>query len=228
MSVARLDGRFRDRRDAGRQLAARLDPYRERPGVVVLGLLRGGVVVAAEIARELALPLDVMICRKIGAPENPELAIGAVAEGGGAYLNEESLEATGASPSYVKSAIDRGQAEIARRQKLFRDGKPLSLPLETTTLVVDDGIATGATLMAAIRALRRSGVGRIVVAVPVAPSDTVDLLRPLVERVIVLWIPVSFSAVGVFYDDFTQVSDEEVLDVLAKVAAEQRRFVPAS
>ncbi len=228
MSVARLDGRFRDRRDAGRQLAARLEPYRERPGVVVLGLLRGGVVVAAEIARELALPLDVMICRKIGAPENPELAIGAVAEGGGAYLNEESLEATGASPSYVKSAIDRGQAEIARRQKLFRDGKPLSLPLETTTLVVDDGIATGATLMAAIRALRRSGVGRIVVAVPVAPSDTVDLLRPLVERVIVLWIPVSFSAVGVFYDDFTQVSDEEVLDVLAKVAAEQRRFVPAS
>lgn len=228
MSVARLDGRFRDRRDAGRQLAARLEPYRERPGVVVLGLLRGGVVVAAEVARELALPLDVMICRKIGAPENPELAIGAVAEGGGVYLNQEGLEATGASPSYVKSAIDRQQAEIARRQKVFRDGKPLFLPPESTILIVDDGIATGATVMAAIRALRRNGVARIVAAVPVAPADTVELLRPLVEQVIVLWAPTSFWAVGGFYDDFTQVSDEEVCDVLAKTAMGRRRLVPES
>jgi predicted phosphoribosyltransferase len=209
-------GRFRDRREAGRLLAARLGAHRGRRDAVVLGLPRGGVPPAAEIARVLELPLDVIISRKLGAPQNPEFAIGAVAEGGEPYLNAEGVEATGASKRFISQATERQRAEIARRQKLFRDGAPLRLEPGTTVILVDDGIATGSTVVAAIQALRRLGVGRIVLAIPVAPPDTVDRLRPLVDELVVLSMPTVFWAVGAFYDDFEQVSDEDVRRLLGE------------
>jgi putative phosphoribosyl transferase len=210
--------RFRDRSEAGRLLAARLGAYRGRHDAVVVGLPRGGVPPAAEIARALELPLDVMISRKLGAPQNPEFAIGAVAEGGEPYLNAEGVEATAASKRFIFHATERQRGEIARRQKLFRGGAPLRLEPHVTAILVDDGIATGSTIFAAIQALRRQGVGRIVLAIPVAPPDTVERLRPLVEELVVLLAPTLFWAVGVFYEDFAQVSDEDVCRLLSEAA----------
>lgn len=209
---------FRDRREAGQRLAWRLQHYHRRPGTVVLGLPRGGVVPAAEIAVALELPLDVIISRKIGAPGNPEYAIGAVAEGGDAYLNEEGLAVTAASREYIAEETEHQRREIARRQDLFRSGRLLSLPDQATVILVDDGVATGSTVIAAVRALRQQAVARIVLAIPVAPPDTVDVLRGMVDELVVLATPMMFWAVGAFYDDFQQVTDEEVCDLLAQVA----------
>lgn len=210
--------RFRNRREAGQRLAKRLRHYHGRPQAVVLGLPRGGVVPAAEIAAALALPLDVIIARKLGAPGNPEYAIGAIAEGGEAYLNPEGLAVTGASHEYIAEETEHQRREIARRQDLFRKGRVLSLPNRATVILVDDGVATGSTVIAAIRALRRQGVGRLVLAIAVAPPDTVDVLRGMVDELIVLATPMMFWAVGAFYDDFEQVSDEEVSQLLAQAA----------
>lgn len=215
--------RFRDRREAGLRLAARLQRYRRRPRTVVLGLPRGGVPVAAEVARQLELPLDVIISRKLGAAENPEFAIGAVAEGGEVYLNPEGVDSAGAAPADVAASAARQREEIARRQRLFRDGELLALPPGATVLLVDDGIATGSTVIAAIHALRRQGVARIVLAVPVAPPDTVEHLRPMVDELVVLLAPALFFAVGAFYEDFAQVSDDEVRERLEEAARDGRR-----
>jgi predicted phosphoribosyltransferase len=206
--------RFRDRREAGRRLAARLAHYRRRPGTVVVGLPRGGVVPAAEVAQALELPLDVIISRKLRAPMQPELAIGAVAEGGAPYLNERTIEMCEVGSTYLAREVDVQRGEIARRRELLRDGKPLALARGGTAILVDDGIATGSTVFAAVRALRERGV-RIVLAVPVAPPETVESLRPLVDELVVLLAPEEFYAVGQFYDSFTQVSDEEVSHLLA-------------
>jgi predicted phosphoribosyltransferase len=209
---------FRDRRDAGRRLAGRLRHYEGRPGTVVLGLPRGGVVPAAEIAAALRLPLDVVISRKLGAPGNPEFAIGAVAEDGAPYLSADGLGLTHTSPVYLEAEVSRQRAEIARRREWFRGGKPLTLPERATVILVDDGIATGATVIAAIRALRQLPAGRIVLAVPVAPPDTVEMLRGVVDEIVVLAAPAMFWAVGAFYDHFEPVSDEEVRRLLAAAA----------
>jgi putative phosphoribosyl transferase len=217
----RIAGRFRDRREAGELLASRLSAYHRKPRTIVLGLPRGGVVPAAVIARTLEVPLDVIISRKLHAPGNPELAIGAIAEGGEPYLNPESLAATEASESHVARELAEQRSEIARRQELFRGGAPLRLPERSTAILVDDGIATGSTVVAAIQALRRQTVERIVLAVPVAPPDTVEELRPTVEELVVLSTPILFWAVGQFYDDFRQVSDEEVRELLAQAASER-------
>ena len=217
----RAPGRFRDRREGGRLLASRLSAYRRRPRAVVLGLPRGGVVPAAVIARTLELPLDVIISRKLHAPGNPELAIGAIAEGGEPYLNAESLDVTGASESHIARELAEQRSEIARRQQLFRGGAPLRLPERATAILVDDGIATGSTVVAAIQALRRQAVERIVLAVPVAPPDTVERLRTMVDEVAVLSTPILFWAVGAFYDDFRQVSDAEVRKLLEEAASER-------
>jgi predicted phosphoribosyltransferase len=219
-SAARSAPRFRDRREAGRLLAARLTPYKERGQTLVLGLPRGGVVPAAEIASALRLPLDVIISRKLGAPGNPELAIGAIAEGGVPYFGEEALPFTEASP-HVAREIEHQREEIARRLQRFRDGRPLSLPERATVILVDDGVATGSTAIAAIRALRTLGVGRIVFAIPVAPPDTADLLRGMVDELVVLDTPVPFWAVGAFYEDFRQVSDDEVVELLSRARAKE-------
>ncbi len=219
--------RFRDRRAAGRRLAALLQPYRARPPTVVLGLPRGGVVTAAEVAAALALPLDVVIVRKLGAPWNPELAIGALAEGAETYLDEESVTLTGASPEYVAAETERKRAEIAARQARFRGGRPLALPPGSTVILVDDGVATGSTVIAAIHAVRRQHPARLVLAIPVAPPDTAALLRGMVDDLVVLATPALFGAVGAFYDDFEQVSDDEVASLLARAAAEGRTLPPA-
>ena len=207
---------FRDRREAGRQLAGRLRRYCDQPHTVVLGLPRGGVVPAVEIAAALRLPLDVIIARKIGAPGNPEFAIGAIAEGGDAYLNEEGLALSGASREYIADEIRHQRDEIARRQERFREGRALSLPDKPTVILVDDGIATGSTVIAAIRALRHQRVARLVLAIPVAPPDTVATLRDMVDELVVLSTPLLFWAVGAFYEDFQQVSDDEVCQLLAQ------------
>ena len=205
---------FRDRRDGGRRLVPKLERYRAQPGTIVLGLPRGGAVTAAEIATGLDLPLDVIISRKIGAPDNPEFAIGAIAEGGEPYLSEDGLALTEASRTYLDTEIARQRAEITRRQQLFRGGKPLTLPKNATVILVDDGVATGATVIAALHALRTQEVRHLVLAVPVAPPDTVAVLRRLVDELVVLSSPMMFWAVGAFYDDFAQVTDEDVCRLL--------------
>jgi putative phosphoribosyl transferase len=209
--------RFRDRRDGGRQLVPRLARYRGAPRTVVLGLPRGGVVPAAEIATALSLPLDVIVSRKIGAPGNPELAIGAVAEGGDSYIDKSTAELTGASDAYIAEETAQQRREIDRRQALFRNGRPLALPAHATVILVDDGVATGATVIAAVRALRQHGVDRLVLAVPVAPPDTAERLRAMVDELVVLDTPDEFWAVGAFYDDFNQVSDDEAAAILTRL-----------
>jgi predicted phosphoribosyltransferase len=211
---------FRDRTDAGRMLAAALHGYRRRPDTVVLALLRGGIVPAAEIANALALPLDVVISRKLGAPGNAEYAIGALAEGGTPYLNQRALRLTGASAGWVAREVEHQRAEIARRQRRFRGGRQVSLPERATVILVDDGVATGSTAIAAIHALRQRGVARLVFAVPVAPPDTAAVLRPLVDELVLLATPRCFHAVGNFYEDFTQVSDDDVVAALARARTE--------
>lgn len=211
------EGRFRDRRQAGRLLAERLAAYRRAPATVVLGLPRGGVVPAAEIARILELPLDVLLSRKLRAPGNPELAIGAVAEGGEAYLYHRSCEATGASDAYIARETAEQRAEIERRRRMLRGGAAVHLPPRSTVILVDDGIATGSTAVAAIHALRHKGVGRIVLATAVVPPDTADRLRDEVDELVVLKTPEPFWSVGGFYEDFEQVSDEEVRALLDEV-----------
>jgi predicted phosphoribosyltransferase len=212
---------FRDRRDGGRQLVPRLARYRGRKGAIVLGLPRGGVVPAAEIARALQLPLDVLISRKIPAPGNPELAIGAIAEGGESWLNDDVVAATGATPEHLAIETARQRAEIMHRQKRFRGGRELVLPEHATVILVDDGVATGATVIAAIRALRSRPLERLVLAIPVAPTDTAETLGRMVDELVVLATPEPFWAVGYFYTDFRQVTDEEVADLLARARSEE-------
>jgi putative phosphoribosyl transferase len=221
---------FRDRREAGRLLAERLRRHAGRPDTVVVGLPRGGVVPAVEIAAALRLPVDVIVSRKLGAPGNPELAIGAIAEGGAPYFNREALSLTEASPAYREREVAHQRAEIARRRERFREGRPLSLPARATVILVDDGVATGSTAIAAIRALREQGAERLVAAIPVAPPDTAETLRGMVDELVVLATPTLFWAVGAFYEDFRQVSDDEVVELLAGArarGAEGRRPAPA-
>jgi putative phosphoribosyl transferase len=208
--------RYRDRREAGRELAARLKRYRGRPGAVVLGLARGGVVPAAEVAAALGLPLGVMIARKLGAPGNPELAVGAVAEDEAPYVRPEMAAATRTSQALLEGEVDRARGEIRRCRELYRGGRSLALPPRATVILVDDGVATGATIGAAVQALRRRGVERLVLAVPVAPPNTAAALRAQVDELIAPATPGLFRAVGAFYDDFPPVADETVRALLAK------------
>jgi putative phosphoribosyl transferase len=185
------------------------------------------VVPAAEISAALGLPLDVIIAHKIGAPGNPELAIGAVAEGGEPFLNEETVALTEASGEYIAREVDRQRREIARRQERFRQGRPLALPEGTTVILVDDGVATGATVIAAIRALRGRGLARLVLAIPVAAPETAHVLRAMVDELVVLATPSPFWAVGAFYEEFGQVSDDEVAALLVQAARLRARAASA-
>lgn len=216
--------RFTDRRDSGRCLAARLAFLADAGSGVVLGMARGGVVCAAEVARELRLPLDVLLACKLGAPGNPELAIGALAEGGEPLLNSESVALTGASDAWIVRETERARAEIARRQTLYRGGRALALPRRSTVVLVDDGVATGATVSAALDGLRRQDIEYLVVAVPVAPPETAEILRGQADQLVALSTPAMFGAVGASYESFGQVSDEEVRELLARAEAEGRRL----
>ena len=206
--------RFRDRQEAGQLLAQALSFLKGRKDVIVLGIPRGGVVVAAEVARGIGAPLDVYITRKIGAPYNPELAIGAIASSGDVVLDESLIEGLGVSPEYVHDETERQWQEIERRLKKYRGNRPSQKLKGKTVVLVDDGIATGATTLAAIRALKTQKPAELVLAVPVGPPDAIARLREEVDKLVCLDTPPLFWAVGAFYISFDQTSDREVVRLL--------------
>ena len=204
---------FRDRREAGRRLAEALDPLRDEDPVVV-GLPRGGVPVAFEVARALDAPLDVLIVRKLGVPFQPELGMGAVGEDGVRVLNPEVVGGAGVTEEDIARVEARERVEVEQRARLFRRGSA-GIPLAgRTVIIVDDGLATGGTARAAVRVARERGARRIVLAVPVAPPDTVDQLSAEADEVVCLESPEAFWAIGAWYDDFSQTPDREVIDLL--------------
>ncbi|HEV2784273.1 MAG TPA: phosphoribosyltransferase family protein [Actinophytocola sp.] len=205
--------RFRDRADAGRQLADRLTRFADEEPVVV-GLPRGGVSVAAEIARELKAPLDIVLVRKVGAPHRSELAAGAVGEDGVTVRNRGVLDELGLRWEDLDEQVRRERAELVRRAHTLRPNRPRAELADRTVIVVDDGIATGSTVVAAMRVVRSLGARRIVLAVPVAPADTLTQLSGLADEVVCLLAPARFRAVGQWYADFRQVSDDEVRELL--------------
>jgi len=204
-----------DRRTAGERLADRLLALRDQDPVV-LALPRGGVPVAYEIALRLRAPLDVLVVRKVGAPGNPEYGLGAVVEGGSRYLDQPRIRAAGYSVRELGPTIAREAAEVERRALEFRAGRPPLEVRDRTVILVDDGVATGGTVLAALRAVRAHGPRKIVLALGVAPSDTVEALRPEVDEIVVLLVPAVFFAVGEWYRQFSQVSDEEVRRLLER------------
>ena len=209
-------GLFRDRRDAGRLLAEKLAAYANRPDVLVLALPRGGVPVAYEVAHRLGAPLDVFVVRKLGVPGHEELAMGAVATGGVRVLNDQLVEQLGIPDQMIDAVAARERQELARRERLYRGGRPPPDVRGRTVILVDDGLATGATMYAAIEALRKQNPGRIVVAVPTASPDTCGEMKAKADDVICAITPDPFQAVGRWYQDFSQTSDEEVADLLAR------------
>jgi len=208
--------RFRDRSDAGRRLAEKLAAYADRPDIVVLGLPRGGVPVAFEVARTLAAPLEVFVVRKLGVPGHEELAMGAVATGGVRVFNDEIVQGLGIPEDQIDAVAARELQELARRERAYRNGRaPLDVTGKTVILV-DDGLATGATMRAAVRALKQQGPERIVVAVPTASPNTSAGLKAEADEVVCVITPEPFVAVGYWYDDFSQTTDAEVGDLLAQ------------
>ena len=208
---------FADRRDAGRRLAAELLPLaKERP--VVVALPRGGVPVAVEVARALDAPLDILAVRKLGAPGNRELGVGAVAEGGSAVLDSSSAEQLGLTSSVLDATLERETQELRRRVDRYRGERPPIAVRGRTVIVVDDGLATGLSDLAAIRALRKREARRIVVAVPVGSRESIEMLGEEADQVLCLMIPDRLYGVGLWYEDFAPVSDEEVLALLEEAA----------
>jgi putative phosphoribosyl transferase len=204
---------FRDRTDAGARLATRLEAYRGQD-VLVLGIPRGGVPVAAEIARRLDAELDIVVARKLGAPFQPELAIGAVTANGGRYLNQALIQEAGVTDEFLQEVTAEEMAEARRREDRFRANRPAPRIAGRTVIVVDDGLATGATMWAAVRSMRQRGPARLVVAVPVSPPETCAALRAEADEVIALYEPEPFLAVGLHYRDFTPSDDQEIEQLL--------------
>jgi putative phosphoribosyl transferase len=214
--MSRAEILFEDRVDAGRQLAERLAPYaEERP--MVFALPRGGVPVGAEVSRSLGAPLEVIVSRKLGAPGQPEFGIGAVAPSGVRVLNERAVRALGIEEDYLEMISARELAEAERRLKLFRGDRPYPDLERRTAILVDDGLATGVTARAALLALRRMNPRRLVLAVPVCALQTAELLRPEADDLICLLAPANLEAVGLWYRNFEQTSDEEVVRLLEEV-----------
>jgi predicted phosphoribosyltransferase len=207
--------RFRNRNDAGRQLAEKLAAYADRPDVLVLALPRGGVPVGYEVSRALGAPLDVFLVRKLGAPGYEELAMGAVATGGVRVLNDEIVRGLEISEHEIDAAVARELRELSRRARLYRGDRPPPDVAGRTVILADDGLATGATMRAAVAALRQQHPARIVVAVPTASPDTCEALKAEADDVICAMTPEPFFAVGHWYEDFTQTTDNEVRELLA-------------
>src|SRR5947209_3148028 len=202
-----------DRRDAGARLAAELAPLaRERP--VIVALPRGGVPVALEVARALHAPLDILAVRKLGAPGNPELGVGAVAEDGTGVLDPRAADLVGMTKETLDETLARESQELRRRVERYRNGRPATSVAGRTVIVVDDGLATGLSDLAAVRALRKRGAARIVVAVPVGSGESVSMLSEEADQVVCLTVPRRLYGVGMWYRDFAPVSDEEVLALL--------------
>jgi putative phosphoribosyl transferase len=210
--------KFRDRRDAGRKLAQKLLAYAHRPDVLVLALPRGGVPVAYEVALALGAPLDVCSVRKLGVPGHEELAMGAIAGDSIHLLNCDVIDALNISRAAILHAIARERAELGRREQLYRDGRPRPEIAGKTVLLIDDGLATGASMRAATAALREFVPSRIVVAVPVAPPESCAALRGAADDVVACETPEILEGVGSWYDDFAQVGDDEVRGLLRDAA----------
>ncbi len=210
---------FQNREEAGDRLAALLNTYQDHPSAIILALPRGGVSVGYRMSLALRLPLDVFITRKLGAPGNPELAIGALAETGTTFLNQEVINSLAVSSMDLEREVRIQQEEIARRQVAYRSGRPLPFLGGRTVILVDDGIATGATFFASVSAVRSLRPERIVGAIPVGPRETIDRLRQQLEEVVVLDTPAFFFAVGNHYADFRQVEDNEVTTYLSLAAS---------
>ncbi len=215
---------FADRADAGRRLAGELRDYAGRDDLIVLALPRGGVPVAHEVARRLGAPLDVLLVRKLGAPGQPELAIGAIASGGIIVLNDQVIEALEVDDEQIERARSEELVELERRERVFRGDAPYPDLRGKTVILIDDGLATGASMRAAIAGVATLDPTAIVVAVPVAARETCDELRGKVDRVVCLETPVPFRGVGLWYDDFRQTTDEEVRELLAR----SRNAAPAA
>jgi putative phosphoribosyl transferase len=210
---------FDDRRDAGRRLAAGgLTSFAEE-SPFVFGLARGGVPVAAEVAAALGAPLDVLVVRKLGAPRQPELAVGAIAEDGTVVVDVDMARRAGMTQARLERTVDRETQEVRRRVERYRAGRPRLDARDRTVIVVDDGLATGLTDLAAVRFLRGCGAHRVVVAVPVGSQQAAALLRQEADEVVCLWIPEELQSVGQWYRDFSPTSDEEVLESLAMAAS---------
>ena len=206
---------FYDRTDAGRRLAKLVKRKVQGP-CIVLAVPRGGVIVGYEVARELNCPLDVVISRKVGAPAQPELAVGAVSEDGTVFVDDEIVSLVGVSREYVERRGREELKEVRRRAEAYRGGRDLPELAGKTVIIVDDGLATGLTMMAAVHMARNRGAGRVVVAVPVSPPETVAKLKQYADEVICLETPTNFYAIGQFYERFEQLTDEETNSILRK------------
>ena len=206
---------FQDRREAGSSLAGELSSFKGKPNLIVLGIPRGGVVVGHEIAKALDAPLDVYITRKIGAPHNPELAIGAVASDGTLLIDHQLVRRLGVSQEYVDQESERQKQEITRRVAEYRGDRPRLELAGKAVILVDDGVATGATTLATVRAIKSQQPSELILAVPVGPQDSIESLRQEVDQLVCLHAPEVFWAVGAFYNVFDQTSDEEVKTLLA-------------
>ena len=209
---------FRDREEAGRKLAEQLHAYANRKDVIVLGIPRGGVPVAFEVAKALDAPLDIFLSRKLGVPGQEELAFGAIATGGTRVLDRDIIEAAGISEEQIGQITARVKKELERRANLYRGARPPLKVEGLTVLLVDDGIATGSSMRAAIDSLRQMKPARLVVAVPVAPLSTCNRLRREVDEFVCVHMPEEFYAIGQFYEDFSQMADEEVTELLRRAA----------
>jgi predicted phosphoribosyltransferase len=213
---------FRNRQEAGVYLARKLSPtYAHHPDVLVLALPRGGVPVAFQVARELAAPLDVFVVRKLGFPGHDELAMGAIATGGVVVLNRDVIDSVGLPRSVIDHVAAQEAAELERRERLYRHDRPPLSVRGKTVILIDDGLATGATMRAATRALRQLSPAKVVVAVPVAAEETCDEMREEVDEIVCAITPPFFRAVGLWYEDFAQTTDEEVRQLLDRAAAER-------
>jgi len=206
---------FQDRRDAGERLAGALREYGGR-APVVLAIPRGGVVVGYEIARRLDAPLDVVVPRKLRAPHNPELAVGAVAHDGSVYIDGPLVTGLGIDDAYLRRETATQLEEVRRRMIAYRDNRTAPSLQDATAIVVDDGLATGSTMIAALRAVRRTSPAAVIAAIPVAPADTSERLKDEADAVVCLHTPTLFYAVGQFYVDFDQVGDDEVIELLRR------------
>jgi len=209
---------FRNRDEAGRLLAQALAEYAAKPNLVVLGLPRGGVPMARIVANFLGAPMDVFLVRKLGVPWQPELGFGAIAETV-RVLDDELIRECGLTPKMIEEVVTREQHEIDRRSRLYRGRRSLVDIRDQEVIIVDDGLATGSTMLAAVRALRHQGAKRIVVAVPVGPRNTCDAMRREADQVVCLSFPEPFCSVGTWYEDFTQVSDRQVQNALSPTAS---------
>lgn len=220
-------GGFADRREAGEALASQLR-HLAGPDTLVLGLPRGGVPVAAEVARALGAELDIVVARKLGSPRSPELAIGAITADGARVLDPHVMRALGVTAAYLEEVSIRERAEAARRERRFRGDRPAPRLRGRTVVLVDDGLATGSTMRAAVRKVREQRPARLVVAVPVGAQDACQALGTEADEVVCLLVPAEFGAVGTWYRDFRQVEDEEVGDLLRAAWDPSRRAGPSS